>query len=492
MNLPAKLGIGVAALAALWSGGWFAGKAFVVEPEADKAVEALRAGDLFFSFERRDVSGFPFAYDIKYENAAFSDASALWRWTTPTLTVGSGVADGGALRLTPSAQSKLLVEAVAMGGGADDEPAEFDISADDLLVVLTGDEAGARYEVTATSLRAVQAESAGVVTDVVLGFEALRADGAMAMSGDAADLDLKATEVEVAYVISPDGVSENASNTVMKDVGIEFAATGLNAEDLPGFIAAGGEGKFVMTASSFTGDGRSTGGPSAQVFDMSSVGDELAFEIEVKDGRVRYAGEGGAGVTTIKSQDESSFPGGDIAYSGADIRFEMPIKKGDGPEPYALVFKFDGMTAEESLWAMFDPSGAISRDAAAVSVVLGGDIRLLADLGDESFGGEPFDVETLRIEEIKISGLGVEATATGELDISGDASLPDGEVDVEVRGAFALLDGLSEVGMIPPGVGDLYRQMALEFVELGDGPDHLIAKIQARNGVTSINGRPLQ
>ncbi|MEL7466662.1 MAG: hypothetical protein AAFN79_21490, partial [Pseudomonadota bacterium] len=69
---------GAIALAVIWTGGWFAGKTFIVEPEADKAVEQLRSGDLFFSYETREVGGFPLAYDVAYTSVAVSNGQG-WR-----------------------------------------------------------------------------------------------------------------------------------------------------------------------------------------------------------------------------------------------------------------------------------------------------------------------------------------------------------------------------------------------------------------------------
>ena len=63
---------GVIAIAVIWTGGWFAGKSFLIEPEADRIVEELRAGNLFFSYESRDVGGFPIAYDVAYRGVKVS------------------------------------------------------------------------------------------------------------------------------------------------------------------------------------------------------------------------------------------------------------------------------------------------------------------------------------------------------------------------------------------------------------------------------------
>ena len=114
MNALSKILGGVAGLAALWAGGWYAGKAFFVEPEADRVVEELRAGNLFFSYETREVGGFPTGYDVAYQGVEISNGEG-WRWSAPRTTIAAGVANIGALTVTPSDESKLTVNAAAFG-----------------------------------------------------------------------------------------------------------------------------------------------------------------------------------------------------------------------------------------------------------------------------------------------------------------------------------------------------------------------------------------
>ena len=122
--IPLIIG-GIAGAALLWSGAWWAGKEFYVAPRADAAVEQMRSGATFFSFDKRTISGFPFGYNVAFENVAISDASTFWRWTAPLIRLEAGLADAGAMKVMMSEASVLVVEAPLVGAGSAGESPLF-------------------------------------------------------------------------------------------------------------------------------------------------------------------------------------------------------------------------------------------------------------------------------------------------------------------------------------------------------------------------------
>lgn len=107
---PAKIAIAaIIGVPVLWSAGWFAGKSLYVEPEADKAVERLRDGEVFFAYDRRNIGGFPFAYDVSYEGVSISNVTRTLTWTANSLRVHTSIANTGEISLIPSTDSKLAI-----------------------------------------------------------------------------------------------------------------------------------------------------------------------------------------------------------------------------------------------------------------------------------------------------------------------------------------------------------------------------------------------
>ena len=480
---------GAAAVAVIWTGGWFAGKSFIVEPEADRQVEQLRSGDFFFSYDEREIGGFPFGYDIAYRGVAISTGDG-WRWTAPAMSVATGVADAGAFVLTPSDESKLTLDAPLTGGAPDDAPLVMNIASEALTATLAQE----NFEISAKSILAEQAPGEGMVQGALVSFADLASDGSVAPDGSALDMTLTASSSRIAYRFSVDGgVVESRSDTTMSDVEIKGAIDNLNAEDLADFLAKNGRAEFVMKIGAYEGAGGVTGGPSSPPFDYSGSGAASSAELSVIDGRARYAASNGAMSGTFETGPPAPFPGGAVRLGDASVLLEMPLKKADAPQPYALSMRFDGFEMGDVVWDAFDPGAKIERTAINLNMDFGGVMTVQFDLGGNSFGSSPVDVETLEIRDVSIDGLGVSALANGELEVAGDARQPEGTVHVEVSGAFALMDRMTEAGLLPPGQGDFFKAIAMGFARVGEGgPDHLVADIAAADGGVSINGKPLQ
>lgn len=479
---------GVAALAAVWTGGWHAGKAFIVTPEADRAVENLRAGDLFFSYQAREIGGFPFGYDVAYRGVEIS-AGAGWRWSAPQMSIGSGVANVGELVVTPSPESRLAIDAAAFGAG-DDAPVVMDIASEGLTLTLS--DRGETFALAATALTATQTPGGTLLRDGALEFSELAFGGRLAADRAAADVALTAAKARIAYRLSVDGVTESRSDTVMNDVAATFAGDELSADDFADFVRRGGEGRFSMTIGAYESDGGTSGGPSAAPMAVTVSGVETSADVAVADGRAAYRASAGAMKYNVELEAPPPFAGGAFAIGGARASLEFPVAKAAAAAPYAMLVDLKGVALGEEIWAAFDPAAAIDRTPLDVNLDIGGDARVIFELGEDSFGQAPLDVETMEIRNMSISGLGASAVASGELEIAGDASRPDGNVHIELRGALALLDKLVAAGLLPPQQGVIFRSMALGLARQGDEPDHLIADIEAANGAVSVNGQRLQ
>ena len=480
---------GVGLVAALWAGGWYAGSVFLVAPEADKAVEQLRDGRLFFSFDERRIGGFPLGYEVTYAEPKLSDSTSLWTWRAPWLAVEQG--EAGGLLLTAAPESRLIVESAALGGEPDEPPVVFEIEAEAMQAALTGDGATGRAKIEAASWTATQKGAAGFLSGAQARFDALEAD--VAFGGDGAlSGDIAADAASLSYRLSPDGgVTESRSSTSMDGLKVGFEADFRGAESLADFLAADGAARLDISANAYRGEGGNTGGPSSPPVTATFVGGVTAAEISVRDGRARYAGRAEGIDSTMLFEAPAPFPGGEMKLGAVDVAMEMPLKLTGETERYALTMELAVLEVGESLWGLFDPGALIERTPVEFGLALGGDARVLTDFRQQTPGQPPIDLETLEIDKLSLDALGVSARASGTLDIAGDAGRPDGAVTLSLTGALGLLDQLGTAGVFPPQIAEAYKALILQYArEVGE--DQLEAEIVSRNGAVSINGQPLQ
>lgn len=481
---------GVAAGAALlWTAGWFAGRTLYVEPEADLMVERLRTGSIFFSYEAREITGFPFSYDVAYQAVTVSDSANRWRWTSPTITAAAALAEAGALVIRPAAQSRLELESEAIGAPADGAPTAFAIVGDGVELTLYGATEGDALQLRAKSLEATQVGGGAPFSGARLRLAGLAVDARL--GGGAGSGKANAEEMELSYQFSLDQVSETRSASLLHDVEVVFEGDTLNAASVADFLSQDGAFDLRIRTGAYQVSSGSSGGPSQapSTMDMSMAASEMAMVL--KDGRARYAAEA-SGVAYGMQVAEPAAPLGAGAAETLSIEMEMPLLRSPDPAPYAFRIALTGLTLDDSVWSMADPTGAFERTPFDLELDLGGVMRVIADLGAESLGQPPVDVETLEIRKARLTGLGAVAEATGALDIAGDAGLPLGEVALDVRGLLALIDKAASAGLIPLEAAALYRAQANELGRQGDGPDHLLADIVLTREGATINGRPLQ
>lgn len=491
MKKPIVAAVAVGGLAAAWTAGWYGVRAFVVEPEADAMIERLRAGDLFLSYDRRVIAGFPLGYDISYEGVAVSDAGGLWRWTAPWMRAASAVEDAGAIVIDAAPESRIALAAAMLGGGAEDAPVDFVVAAPGMRATVGGPGENGAVRIEAPALTATQEAAGGVVSDARLGVEALAArfaaDEALGMYRGA----LTAERAELSYTISPDAVTVSARQTTLTGLEADFDVVDLVEGDLAGFIAGGGRASARLSAARVEGREATTGGPSAPPLEVAYSGEGSLVELTVAEGRARYAGRVGPATSAFSFEGGGPVPDGDIAFAEVSLVMEMPVRMAAEPQPYDLAAKISGVEASAGIWDAFDPAGRLDRAPIEVVFDVGGDARVLTDFSGGGMGGQPIDLETLTLDDVALTALGVEARATGALEIAGEAMRSDGTVTLEVRGALGLVDRLVSAGILPPDAAAAYGALADVYARRGDGDDHLISEIVARGGRITVNGVPV-
>ena len=170
----------------------------------------------------------------------------------------------------------------------------------------------------------------------------------------------------------------------------------------------------------------------------------------------------------------------------------------DAPADYSLVMKLSQFSLNEETWALFDPTGALKRDAADLAIDISG--KTIIDIpgmitADQTGGVPPVPApESLNITELtlKVAGAALAGTGAFTFDNSMGIPMPLGEANVSVTGANALIDGLIATGLLTQDDAMGARMMMGMFMVPGANPDELVSKIEAKEGMQIlVNGQPL-
>ncbi|MCU0829561.1 MAG: DUF2125 domain-containing protein [Tabrizicola sp.] len=190
-----------------------------------------------------------------------------------------------------------------------------------------------------------------------------------------------------------------------------------------------------------------------------------------------------------------------IKVTSGPVQFGMttPIMANETAGDYGLVMKLSQFSVNEEAWALFDPTGALPRDAADLAIDISGKTKLdfIAMIEASDAGMEPPipAIESLNITELglKIAGAALAGTGAFTFDNSMGMPMPLGEANVTVTGANALIDGLIATGLLAEEDAMGARMMMGAFMSPGAGPDELTSKIEAKAGFEIyVNGQRIQ
>ncbi len=269
----------------------------------------------------------------------------------------------------------------------------------------------------------------------------------------------------------------------------------------------------IQSAADFTtalNEGLSASFTSSQGESLGTVKQESAFlpmDMAIKAG----AGEG-SGVFNKDTFSVNSTGEGlqvDVTGSGmpapvnvtiGPIAFGMtsPVIATETAGDYALMMKLSQLTINEEAWAMFDPQGALPRDAADLAIDISGKTKIdIPGMIAADEAGTPPPVpapDSLNITELglKVAGAALAGTGAFTFDNSLGIPMPLGEANVTVTGANALIDGLIATGLMAEEDAMGARMMMGMFMVPGANPDELTSKIEAKEGMQIlVNGQPL-
>lgn len=325
--------------------------------------------------------------------------------------------------------------------------------------------------------------------------------------GTTADLKSNLSATGLALAVTAKGTKDNPAQvdltTQIADIkGTSQSTLPMNmaTSDLASMLKSGMQagGTFSFGASNLAmnivegGDtmqinGSATGGaiavsmsPEALVYDVRKTGSEITV-----------------------SGSKIPFPQVSAQVADSAFRLKLPIAPSDTPADFSLLSSLKGVTVDDMIWGMFDPTGALPHDPANVVVDLSGKATLNTYLLDpaaiEASGEVPGEVNALNVDDLELSVAGASLTGNGAFTIDNTDTAtygvpkPVGTMNLKLTGGNGLMDKLIAMGLLPEDQATGFRMMLGLFARPGEGDDTLVSEITAtEDGQILANGQRLK
>lgn len=305
-------------------------------------------------------------------------------------------------------------------------------------------------------------------------------------------------------IVDPTPGTGGTSNVTLNVLGLTSATQGVllspsEMEDMSAALATGfsTDGSFGYASADLAFD--ATGAAdSAKVAGSFGAG-TLTFGIS-KD-RLAYGGTAGAAKMTISG---TGIPFPELVVSFAETAFDllMPVSKSDTPQDFRVLLRLVDLAISDEVWSMFDPAGALPRDPATLVIDTTGKAKWLVDIFGpeaETMDTVPGELHALDIKDLTLRAVGASIAGTGGFTFDNSDTttfdgmpLPTGKLDLTITGANALLDKLSQTGLLPQDQVMGARMMMGLFARPGEGEDTLTSTLEFRDKGFFANGQQLQ
>jgi hypothetical protein len=303
-------------------------------------------------------------------------------------------------------------------------------------------------------------------------------------------------ESEGRFTLSGDtnGLAFSGEATLPETMDPENMNAMLNA----GFSASGRiEAQGGSTNLAATGDGED--------FMMESTSRGGTIVIGLDDEQLLYTVDQ-RGVDITARTAELPFPI-TAAFTELGFKFMIPTQSSEEAQDFAVTLTLGDFTMSDMIWGIFDPAGQLPRDPATIAMDISGTLNVLVDYFDpevaetlEETGGTPVEVNSLALNDLRVSAVGVDLTGSGaftfdnsDMETFDGIPAPDGSVDLKLVGGNAFIDKMVAMGFLPEDQAMGARMMMGLFAVPGSAPDTLTSKIEVSpDGQIKANGQRIQ
>ncbi len=258
-----------------------------------------------------------------------------------------------------------------------------------------------------------------------------------------------------------------------------------------GTYTSGTAAYIISVGGPMSMDGTSTTGPSNLNFGIGPQG--ITYEGGVTD------------VAASLTGSEMPFP---LQLSAASYGFGLttPLVPTDTPAPFRLLMDLSEVTVNDEIWAMFDPTAALSRDPATIRLDVSGEAQLDVAVMDPAAAeamamapGFPGTLQSLTLNELTIDAVGLSVDGTGDFTFdNADTTTfpgmprPEGQITLNATGINGLVDQLIAMGLVPADQAMMGRMMLGMFATpTGDDAVQSVIAINPAGEVTA-NGQRIR
>lgn len=442
-----------------------------------RAGDTLVVSDLVMSMTRPEGTFDMNVAEVRLQETGDGKVSVTMSTDIP-IWATSTAPDGPAVNTT----MMLRQQGLSMVVSGVPENMAYDIAASEVALEATG---------TGADGTTTEAEIVMTLRDVEGAYSLDTASGQTITSEFAAaalDITASGTDPETSSLFDMTG---NVADVASRFTGFLPADTNMN--DMVAAVTAGfyGEGEASFGEGTFTMNFSDASGPGS----MAATGDGGMLHFSLSGDGLEYGADGGVATVQMAVPD-LPFPI-EFGLQSTTFLMSMPIAKGEQMQNFALKFGIGGLTAAEELWAMFDPMAQLPRTPAELMIDISGTVKLLANLFDPAdieANPIPGEVQDATLNSLRLAAAGADITGTGAFtfDNSMGFPMPQGAVDLRLVGAYALMDKLTAMGLLPAEQSAGFRAM-LGLFAVPVGADELTSTIEMReDGGVYANGQRLQ
>ncbi len=417
-----------------------------LKDQGDGTVAIMMTEDYTMTAGTKDAAtGADTAFKLNFSNpdaqivASGTDDAATYTFTAPTMAISVVEVDG-----VPAADKGVN--------------ASFTFS-----------DLSGKYDVTGSDVRTLESTGAAKTLDIAV-------DTKDPNSGET-----------VAIKAQMAGIETTSSMSMAKDADLAKVAEALKA----GF---GVDSKFNYGATTYSMD---VGGGASTTKANGTIASG-ALNVTMNKDQMAYGGDL-KGVDVALESSDLPVPGMNVKYDESTFNFAIPVSKSDVPAPFTVLTRVTGLTMSDSLWSLFDAGAVLPRDPLTLIVDTTGTVTLTADLMDEAAAGSQPDLNSVNVNEVKLTAAGAEVAASGALTFDNSdkvtfegVGVPTGEIIVNASGINALLDNVVKMGLVPEDQIAGARMMMGLFAKPGEAPDTLTSLLEFKNKGFFANGTQLK
>ena len=349
----------------------------------------------------------------------------------------------------------------------------FEVNAPGLALIATGEADAPSYSIDAPRLTA---RGPGIA-DAELVLSLAGASGRI--GAEKSGISAKAVAVEMS------GASGNGPG----DIIAERSDVRLDLNGTPATLFSRGADPMDLSVRAGSGTQRITGqGPGGESLTLDFAFAE-SEETLASDGQTVSVRQSARDMSLSATGSAVPLPDASVTIAESRLATDLPLPSTES-RPFAVEIALSGMAPSEQIWQFVDPSGALPREGADLSLRLAGD----ASTGPEG----ALLPERVALEDLNLTFLGASVSGQGavtfiEQPVPGESpGRPVGAIAFDLNGVTGLLEKLSSLGTVPPGPL-MGARMGLGFLTRpGDGPDSLQSEVEfAPDGQVVVNGRPI-